>query len=318
MPLQVSALSEVSIISVHDEEEPIHFFIPSVTPSRYDIPGINAPKEQFESCKFSLPNTERPITYAVRRTKDNRPYVKITIIEPHTFIYGTEQQKMDEYGQKLSPDVMRVPVPVRVELVANEIERQCGRMGLMAVNGEITTEILDTLEKRSIEFMRATVADTNRLAKKSPMNVTAQARRRAARLYKMGLLNPMPEWAEINPEARDGIGMEMMNCVNCGKLLKKSVVKCETCNAIYDWKRAVELGMVKPSDVPPSKLKEAGLAGEEELPRTNPSSQSAKPAGKPGDSKHRVVSTQAPPPAPQLDGKQQEDEDGENPVSSLL
>lgn len=259
MPININVVEDVHIVSVHDEEEPVHFHIPSITPSRYEIPGVNAPRETFDACKFSFPD-QKPIRYAHRRTKNNVPYVLITIVEPKTFIMGTEQQKLDEFGHKLSPDVMRVPVPVRMEAVANEIERQCGKMGIIAVRGEVTDEILKAATQKSIEFMRATVADTNRLAKKSPLNVTAQARRRAWRLHKLGLLTPLPEWAEINPEAKEGLG-EMFNCPNCATLLKKSTIKCSNlgCGAIFNWKAAVELGMIKPTDVPASKRKEAGL-----------------------------------------------------------
>lgn len=265
MPLPLSNLADIAVISVHDEEEPLHFSIPSVVPSRYDIPGINADKEVFKSCMFSFPD-QKPIQYAFRRTLQSKPYVLIRIVEPKTFIYGTEQMKMDEYGQKLSPDVQRVPVPVRMEQVANEIERQCGHMGLKAIQGDVTGMVIDEITQKNIDFMRKTVADTNRLYKRSPMNVTSQARRRAARLHKMGFLNPLPEWAEINPEAAFGQGLDMMNCVNCQRLIRRSVVKCE-CGAIYNWLEAVNMGMIKPADVPPSRRKEAGLFAED-LPRT--------------------------------------------------
>lgn len=317
MPLKIDPLGDIFVVSVHDEEEPIHFSIPSVTPSRYEIPGVNAPNEVFQACRFSFPD-RNPIQYAHRRTKNNRPYVLIRIVEPKTFMLGTESQKLDEYGQKLSPDIQRVPVPVRMELIANEIERQCGKMGLKAIEGEVTEEILNEIEKRSVEFMRATVADTNRLAKRSSLNVTPQARRRAARLYKMGLLNPMPEWAEINPEAREGVGLQMFNCENCSKLLRKGVVKCDACGAIYDWKRAVELGMVKPTDVPPSKRGDAGL----EMDALELGAAARKAGIVPGvpgaKAAHDTRDSQAPSPAPQEDPNEEGDDasDDSNPVAA--
>src|SRR5712664_2037833 len=144
--LNAGIVGDIAVLSVHDEEEPIHFSIPSVTPSRYDIPGINAAREVFEVCKFSFPG-QKPIRYALRRTKDNHPYVLIKIVEPKTFIHGTEQQKVDEYGQRLQPDVMRVPVPVRQELIANEVERAHGQMGLIAIRGDVTIEMVLQAEK---------------------------------------------------------------------------------------------------------------------------------------------------------------------------
>jgi hypothetical protein len=257
MPIDVSVLSDVSVVSVHDEEEPIHFYIPSVTPSRYEIPGVNAPQEVFKACKFSFPGV-KPIQYAFRRTKNNVPYVLIKIVEAKTFILGTEAQKLDEYGSKLSPDVMRVPVPVRMESMANEIERAHGKMGILAVRGEITDEIIAEAVKRNVAFLQATVVDTNRNYKRSPLQVTPQARRRAWRLHELGLLTPMPEWAEINPDAKASEASPTMNCRNCGVLVRRTIARCN-CGVIYNWKVAVEDGLVKPSDVPLSKRVEAGL-----------------------------------------------------------
>lgn len=265
--LETGVVGDIRVLSVHDEIEPIHFSIPSVVPSRYDIPGINAEKAIFEACKFSFPG-EKPIRYALRRTKDNHPYVLITIVEPKTFIHGTEQQKVDEYGQRLQPDVMRVPVPIRQELIANEIERAHGKMGLMAVRGDITIEQVLAAEKINVEFLRQRVQQTNIWAAKNPMNVTPQSRRSAWTLHQKGLLTPLPTWAMIDPNA-ESIGGTMMNCVNsaCGRLIPRSAVRC-ACGAVYNWKAAVDLGMVKPSDVPPSKRAAAGLLddGEPSIP----------------------------------------------------
>lgn len=263
--LDLDANSDVHVISVHDEEEPIHFSVPSVVPSRYDIPGVNAPVEAFKACKFALPGLNQPFQYAIRRTKNNVPYVLIKIVAAKTFIYGTEAQKMDEHGQKLSPDVMRVPIPVELERIANEIERAHGKMGIMAIKGEVTEAHLQECKRRSIAFMRESVAETNRWEKKNPANITSQARRRAWTLHKMGLLNPLPGWAEINPDAKSGDNNGMFNCVNCGKMVRAKTIKCD-CGAVYDWKAAVDNGLVKPVDVPPSKRKEAGLADEMGVP----------------------------------------------------
>jgi hypothetical protein len=260
MALPVKSVGDILVVSVHDEEEPIHFHIPSVTPSRYDIPGINAPSETFKTCMVSFPNS-KPMRYAFKRTIDNHPYVLVKIVEPHTFIYGSEPQKLDEYNKPLAPDVQRIPVPVRMEQVANEIERQCGQMGLEAAQGAVTKELVLRLEAKSIDFMRRSVSDTNRLAKRSPMNITPQARRRAWRLHKMGLLTPLPLWADVNPEADSTNVLSMFNCINCGTQLRAGTVKCSTpgCGVIYNWKQAVDLGLIKPSEVPLSKRVEAGL-----------------------------------------------------------
>lgn len=283
------APGDIVVISVHDEEEPIAFDIPAVNPSRYTIPGINAPKEVFKNCQFTFPD-QKPIRYAVRRTKNNHPYVLIILVDAHTFMYGTEQMKTDEYGHRLFPDVQRIPVPIsKLESIANEIERRCGFMGLKAHKGEITEQDIIELERKSIEFMRKTVADTNRLAKRSPLNVTPQARRRAWRLHKLGLLSPLPEWAEVNPDARDEASITK-NCFNCGKTVRLSQAKCE-CGAILNWKLAVENGFVRPSDVPPAKRKEAGL--EFELSTDTKESTAPPPAPQPVDDDDAVESLNA-------------------------
>ena len=258
MALNIDQVKEVYVLSVHNEEEPLHISFPGVTPGRYDIPSINATKTELDACAFSFPGVAKPVRYANRRTLNHRPYVLIRICESRTFIMGTEKQEVDEYGKKLVPDIQRVPIPLREELVANEIERQCGHMGIKAIVGPPTAEDLDEVEHRYIEFMKRTVADTTRLAKKSSLNVTPQSVRRAWHLHKMGLLNPLPSWAEINPDATSG-AVDMFNCTNCGAQLRKGVAQCNKCPAIYNWKLAVDLGIKTPLEVPPSKRAEAGL-----------------------------------------------------------
>lgn len=250
--------SEVSVVSVHDEGSAIQIELPNVNPSRYLIPGISASPEIFKNCRFTFPD-QKPFQYAYRRTIEHHPYVLLKIVEAKSPIFGTEEQKIDEYGKKLLPDVMRVPVPVHADLIANELERQCGIMGVMAVKGEVTLEIVRALEKKNIEFLQKTVAATNRLSKVSPLNVTNEAKLRAWKLHEKGLLNPLPEWASINPSGLSTEASGTFNCVNCSKVLRKGVIRCE-CGAVYDWKEAVSRGMIKPGDVPPSRMVEAGLA----------------------------------------------------------
>lgn len=250
MALEVSRVGEVVVVSVHDEEEPIHFSVPSVVPSRYDIPGISAPREVFSQCRMSIQPGQKPMQYALHRTLNHHPYVLIRIVEPNTFIYGTEEQKIDEYGQRLAPDVMRVPVPVRVEAIANEIERIYGQMGLKAVRGEVTAEIINECEKRNNEFLRKRVQQTTVWAQKDPNNVTPQARRSAWILHRKGLLSPLPTWATIDPDS-EGQTKSTFNCKNCGALLMKDAAKCAACGAIYNRKLAYELGFLKDGDLRP-------------------------------------------------------------------
>jgi hypothetical protein len=262
MPI-ATATRTARLISVHDEPNSFRLELPSITPGIYRIPGINAPDSEFETCIFSFPKS-KPVQYATRHELNGHKYIEIEVFEGRTPQYGTElNQPLDEYGFPMNPPLQRALLLVTPEDIANELERQCvffdQNMGVRAITGEVTPEVIAEAEFQNLKYMQRNVAETNRWAKFGTRNVTEQARAHAWRLHKMGKLNPLPDWATVNPEG--GMALDTFNCINCGVVLVKGIIKCPQpgCGVIYDWKRAVDEGLIIPRDVPPSRKLEAGL-----------------------------------------------------------
>jgi hypothetical protein len=255
----LSKVRTAVVISVHDEPEPIRWNPPNVHPGNYLIPGTHADDKIFESsCVFSL-RGRGAHQYARKEKHHGVDTVHLEILDAQTFIYTTGQQKVDEYGQKLEPDVQRFGMPIRAEEVANEIENVYGHVGMVAVEGEApTAEEIRQVVKRRDDWMQQVIVDTNKYYKVlGDRQVTEQARRVAWELHKMGRLTPLPSWAIMNPSA--GMLADTFNCNVCGNVLRNDSVMCSQCSAIYRWKEAVEMGLKSPDQVPPSKRKEAGL-----------------------------------------------------------
>lgn len=262
MPIAVEAKS-VRLISVHDQPDVLRLELPSVTPGTYFIPGISAPEEEFKRCVFSFPN-HPPVQYARLRELDGVKYVEIEVFEGRTPQYGTElDMNSDEYGRKMEPPLRRAMLTVTAEDVANELERQSvffdQNFGVRALSREVTIEDLRAAEKDNLKYLRRLVTETSRHIKFGLGNITEQAKGAAWKLHKLNLLNPLPDWASANPEG--GASTDTFNCLGCGTVIPKTIVKClhPGCGAIYNWKMALELGMVFPKDVPKSKRAEAGL-----------------------------------------------------------
>jgi hypothetical protein len=246
------------VISVHDEPEAIRFNPPNVLPGNYLIPGLHAEPKTFEACSFSFPGKPAHI-YARKWVYHSQPVIELKVVDAKTFVYTTGEQKVDEYGQRLEPPVQRFGMPIRAEEVANEIERQYGHMGIVACQGETpTAEEIEKARQLRLKWLHSVIETTNaEVSKRGLRQATDQSRRAAWELHKLGRLSPLPDWAQINPSAE--MRADTFNCSACGGVVRKEAVQCPNCRAIYDWKRAVDLGLKAPSEVPPSKREEAGL-----------------------------------------------------------
>ena len=258
-----AAVKTARLISVHDQPDTLRLELSSITPGTYFVPGINAPDKEFEKCVFSL-HGGPAIQYAVRKELNGKKYVEIQVFEGKTPQYGTEfNMKTDEQGRLMVPPLQRALLTVPAEDIANELERQScyfdQNLGVQAVDHEITVEDVVLAETENLKFLRRLVQETSKYSKWASGNITEQAKAAAWRLHKLGLLNPLPEWATVNPEG--GTSFDTFNCIGCGAVLPKTAGRCNACPSIYNWKMAVDLGWVPPRDVPPSKRIEAGLEG---------------------------------------------------------
>lgn len=259
------AIVSATLITTHNNREPFHFMIPNVKPGEYLIPGIGQDPEWVERhCRITIipqggrPEQAKEFQYAHIVEKYGTKYVKLDIFNAVSFRYFAEIQEFDEYGAKMNPPVARVGLPIPCAQVANEIERGYGHMGLMAVPGvDPTEEELKEAVGRNLKYKRNVIKETNKLFRMvGESQVTEQAIITAAELHERGLLNPLPDWATLNPEALPGT---TFNCLACGHTLRKNAVSCTECHAIYDWEKAVDLGIKSVDQVPPSRRAEAGL-----------------------------------------------------------
>jgi hypothetical protein len=257
------AVRTARLISVHNEPSTLRLTLPSITPGTYFIPGIDASDEELSKCTFSFKGRE-PVQYAQRREIDGKKFIEISVFEGKTAQYGTElDQKMDEEGRPMEPQLRRALLPISAEEIANELERQSvffdQNLGIRAIETEPTRQDIEEAEKQNIKYMQRNIHETNRWSKFGQVNITEQARNHAWKLHKMGLLNPLPDWATVNPSGE--MAIDTVNCINCGVVLSRKVSKCPQpgCGTILDWKVAVERGQVLPKDVPKSKRVEAGI-----------------------------------------------------------
>jgi hypothetical protein len=260
MPIAVQ-VKTARVISVHDQPDTLRLELPSLTPGTYFIPGINAPDSEFAKCMISFQKGE-PVQYAQKRELNGKKYVEVEVFEAKTPQYSTEfDMKQDEDGRKMEPPLRRALLTVPAEHVANELERQSRyfdqNIGVRALNHDVTTEDLRAAEEDNIKYLRELVAVTSKFLKFGAGNATEQSKAAAWKLHKLGLLNPLPDWAPVNPQG--GSSIDTFLCEGCGKVLPVTAIQCKECKAIYNWKKAVDLGIIPPRDVPPSRRWEAGL-----------------------------------------------------------
>lgn len=261
MPVEVK-IKTANAVSVDDEPGFIRFWVPSVFPGEYFIPGLNTPSDEIaERCTMSIRGYDGKLEtyqYASVKEIDGHRYVLLKIAEARTKRESAAEQQFDEYGNRLVPPIMRALEPVAPEAIANEIERSYGYRGVLAIAGdEPTSQELREAERRNLEWKRKSVETVARMPEQiRQRQVTEQVRRHALELYKKGYLGAVPIWAD----AAIGLKQEdVFNCAVCQTVLRKDAVICTTCHAVYNWRQAVNLGIKAPHEVPPDKRIEAGL-----------------------------------------------------------
>lgn len=265
MAIQIQ-LQTAKVISVHEEDHPLRFQVPNVHPGDYVIPGIHTPEEMLAllTVEHRADNERegRPVCYASVHERNGNKFIVVEVVEALTYTQNPSRQTHDRFGVKKEPDILSVAEPVRAAEVANEIERNFstglyGNIGIVAIAGEEATdeELAKAVALRA-QWERNVIRETNKgYEKLGERQVTDQARSVAARMYMRGVLNPLPKWALVNPDAKVE---DFFHCV-CGAALRNGIAKCGQCGAIHDWKLALDFGLVKPDDVPPSRREQAGL-----------------------------------------------------------
>ncbi len=258
-------IDTVKMISVHEIPEGVKASQhASVQPTTVWVPSVHEEAKVLRrECVVHVRDRgmkkSEKIEYAEARTHAKLgKYLLLTIPEGKAFRYGTGEQQVDEYGNAMQPAVERAVLHVRASEIANEIESQLRYLGVATIKGDEPTdaELTEAFSTYRV-WVLAQIRSTNAgYARFGSREVTRQSLALAEIAFKRGWITTLPEWASIDPEAR---GADIMPCVGCGKSLRNTVIKCDACGAIYDWKRAIEYGIKSPSDVPPSKRVEAGL-----------------------------------------------------------
>ena len=255
MALQIDIRTS-KLVSAWDDPDALNIQLAGVHPGRYLIPSTKAGPEVFEMCQFPITSyagvlLDKPYLhkYAEKREYELAPGVKstvvvLTVVDAHSPLHGTGQMDRDETGQRMNPTVPRAMIPVPSFQVANDIEGQFGHFGIIAVQGEVTAEHAKMALDKSLAYKRQQVAQTNADYQRwGARAVNVQRIRYAHYLKEQGLLNPLPEWAALNPDVKPH---ERRNCKVCGTMLPTNPIKCPNCPAIYDWDMALEMGLVTP------------------------------------------------------------------------
>jgi hypothetical protein len=249
-------VATVHMISVHSLPDGLEVYIPSVLPGRFWIPPVDADPETFDQCVVNCrePGMVKPIPvrYAsLPKSKSGIPYILLTIPDAKTIRHGTEEQSVDEWGVPLRPKVERAYLHVRAQELANEIEDQKKAFGVLTIKGEEPTddelhEAFNAYRMWVMNRLRETASGWQRLG---PHEVTRQALYLASMAYRRGWIPALPEWATLDTEAPLE---DLFSCEVCNKQLRRGTVRCPQCNAIYDWEKALNFGIVSRADVPPA------------------------------------------------------------------
>ncbi len=267
MPIS-TRISVAHMISAHSIPDGIDVNLVSLIPGRFHIPScLDNPKEVKKHCTIEAtdPNSAgQPASIKVQLAEIRKgplgPYVYLTIPDCVTRRIGYEEQLSDEWGRRLSPPIQRSLLTVPCAKVVNEIERQHGHYGIMAIEGELPSDkelkkVHDMARQWQIHFVNET---SNYVSRYGSRQATELAIFVANELFKNKLIPSLPAWAIV--QAQQTIeANEAMGCPNCGALVRPGSAVCVTCRAILDWKRALEFGIVKAEDVPPTKRADAGL-----------------------------------------------------------
>ena len=271
-----SYINKAHLISPMDDKSPsqLHKGIVGVVtvryalviPGNYIIPGIDSDPEAvaklcvakvFVPGRSDLEREDQQYAQIIT-APDGKPLVVMTVVEGRTVMHLAGNMERDEQGQRMEPPIPRALIPVRAEEMANAIEADYGHMGVRTIAGELPTadEVL-AARRANYEYKQRVVAETSREFKRfGERAVSIQARRIAWQLKQDGKLPGLPEWAMANPDA---LIIDVRHCPTCSDELKHDAKICIKCRHIFDWKYAVEAGLVAPQNVPPSKRVEAGL-----------------------------------------------------------
>ncbi|MDE1940710.1 MAG: zinc ribbon domain-containing protein [Patescibacteria group bacterium] len=243
------------MISTHNIPDGLNVKLISIVPSTYWIPSINEDaKAVGERCALPLTSPvdkkSTTIVYAVPKERSGKKYVLLTFPDSATFRIGSEQQRTDEYGNRLEPDIQRTLLTVRAEEIANQIEKQYKKFGVITIEGEEPTDAelrqaLDLTKTWQLAFIN----DVNKnYARYGAREATPLAVFEANDLFTRGLLREMPIWATL--EARETVAEDLKPCPNCQARLLPESISCRHCGAILDWPGAVRLGLRSRHDVP--------------------------------------------------------------------
>lgn len=269
MPLKV-AIPVVHMISAHHIPGGVDISMPTVIPWRFNIPEAPESEDNLAKISKQLRETHRVqlmdpdendngmIPYAEVRTSDKDPYIYLSIPDGVTRRIGYAEQTVDERGHVLSPNVERSLLVVRAANIANEIERAGRVYGIITIAGEEPTAkelalVFNLARAWEVGFVNDT---TQKAAQLGRQEVTQNSIFMANRLFRKGLITALPPWAVV--QAVEDLTTSKLVCANCGKVNRPELARCE-CGAVLNWKLAVERGIIRPADVPVSKLKEAGL-----------------------------------------------------------
>jgi hypothetical protein len=277
-----SYINKANLISPMDDKSPsalhpgllgiVTVRYSGVIPGNYIIPSIlSDPQAVAKVCmaKVFVPgrsDLEREDHQYARiiTAPDGKPMTVLTVVEARTVMHLAGNMERDEFGQKMEPPIPRALIPVRAEELANAIEMDYAHMGVRTIVGEEPTmEEVAAARVANYEYKQNVVATTSREFKRfGERAVSIQARRIAWQLKQEGKLPALPEWAMANPDA---LTINVRNCPTCSAILQENAKICITCRHIFDWKYAVESGLVPPQNVPPSKRVEAGLEAPPEV-----------------------------------------------------
>lgn len=258
-------LRAAHLISAHIVPDGLPVSLPSTLPGRYVIPSIEDDARAVKKrCSLSLSDafTKQTIQWQYAEIKKDKegPYVLLSIPDSKTIRLGTEIQKYDEFGHVLLPDVSRTPLPVLAEDIANEIERQNKSYGVITIAAEEpVAEELTRARNLSRSWQVKFINEVSQyVSQVGQIEATPLAVYVANYLYANGSIPELPEWAARQVDETQSPNLR--TCPNCLSVLSVRSANCLKCSAIIDWKLAVDRGLVAPSDVPPSRRVEAGLA----------------------------------------------------------
>lgn len=262
-------MNTVQMVSVHDDYNSLRLDMASQLPPWIMIPSTVqeatevARLTRLEYIDRAGGSLRKPfIFYYAEKRKDATygDYILLRIPDMLTVLAGSAQQEKDEWNHPLFPDIQRSRLVVFASDVVNQIEAMVGKLGVIGIEGdEPKADELKKALKLNSEYKRLMVERvTKAISKYGPQEVTEQAMRWANQLYRASKIQVLPDWAvTTSPEG----SKNQQLCPSCQSPVRKGSIRCQSCAAVQPgmWKKGVDDGIILPRDVPPSRLKEAGL-----------------------------------------------------------